>query len=157
MSRLDAVRTEIDTILLNPDNAGNCRDGYIHLYGVAQNCSLLAIKRGLNVELCTIIGLLHDIHTYKFGYVKEHAWLGAVESESLLKEPGLFTDKEIEIIRTAISHHSDKKTVHDKYSELLKDADILQESLYNTTFRMKHKKRLKEIYKELGIKMKNKK
>jgi len=157
MNRLELVKNELDTILLNQENVHVRPDGYIHLYGVAQNCSLLAIKRKLNVELCTITGLLHDIHTYKIGYSKDHALLGAVEAENFLRDLEIFNDEEIEIIKTAISHHSDKKTIHDPYSELLKDADVLQNSLYVTSFDLKHRKRLKKAFKNLGIKIKIKK
>jgi uncharacterized protein len=157
MNRLELVRTEIDAVLLNQENVNIRPEGYIHLYGVAQICTMLAIKRKLDVELCTIIGMLHDIYTYKIGYVKEHAILGAVEAENLLRDLEVFTDEEIETIKTAISHHSDKKTKHDKYSELLKDADVLQNSLYNTTPEIKHRKRLKKVFKNLGIKIKLKK
>ena len=157
MNRLELVKNELDTILLNQENVHVRPDGYIHLYGVAQNCSLLAIKRKLNVELCTITGLLHDIHTYKIGYSKDHALLGAVEAENLLLDLEIFNDEEIEIIKTSISHHSDKKTIHDVYSELLKDADVLQNSLYTTSFEVKHRKRLKKAFKNLGIKIKIKK
>jgi len=157
MNRLELVRTEIDAILLNQENVNVRPEGYIHLYGVAQACTMLAIKRKLDVEICTIIGLLHDIYTYKIGYVKEHAILGAIEAENLLRDLEIFTDEEIETIRTAISHHSDKKTKHDKYSELLKDADVLQNSLYTTTSEIKHRKRVKKVFKNLGIKIKIKK
>jgi len=157
MNRLELIRNEIDAILLNQNNVEERRNGYVHLYGVAQCCSILAIKRGLDVELCAIIGMLHDMHTYKFDYVKDHAILGATEAENLMKELNVFTDEEIEIVRNSIFHHSDKKTKQDKYSELLKDADVLQNSLYNTTFEIKHKKRLKKTFKNFGIKMKLKK
>ena len=157
MNRLELVRIEMDTILLNQENVNVRPDGYIHLYGVAQNCSLLAIKRKLDVELCTIIGLLHDIYTYKIGYSKDHAVLGAIEAGNLVRDLEIFTEEEIEIIKTAISHHSDKKNIHDAYSELLKDADVLQNSLYAKTFEVKHRKRLKKAFKNLGIKIKIKK
>jgi len=157
MERIELVRKEIDTILLNQENVDERRDGYVHLYSVAQNCTMLAIKRGLDVELCTITGLLHDIYTYKYGYVKDHALLGATEAENLLRGLEVFTDQEIEIIKNAIINHSDKKTKHDKYSELLKDADVLQNSLYNASFDVNHKKRLKKIFKGLGMKLKLKK
>ena len=157
MDRLELVRNEIDTILFRSEKANVRSEGFIHLYGVAQNCTLLAIKRKLDVELCTIIGLLHDIYTYKYGYVKEHAILGATEAENLLIDLDVFTKEEIDIIKTAISNHSDKKTKHDKYSEMLKDADVLQNSLYNTSFEIKHVKRLKKVFRNFGIKMKLKK
>jgi len=157
MNRLELVRTEVDGILLNQENVNMRPEGYLHLYGVAQNCALLALKKGLDVEICTIMGLLHDIHTYKVGYVREHALLGAITAENILRDLELFTDEEIHVVKTAISLHSDKKTKHDKYSELLKDADLLQNSLYNTTFEIKHRKRLKKAFKKLGIKIKIKK
>ena len=157
MNRLETVRVEVDAILMNQSNVEIRRNGFVHLYGVAQNCSILAIKRGLDVELCTIIGMLHDIYTYKVGYVKEHAKLGAAEAENLLKELNIFTDDEIEIVRNSIYNHSDKKTIHVNFSELLKDADVLQNSLYNYAYELSHRKRYKKILKELGIKTKQKK
>ena len=157
MDRLELVRKEIDIILLSQPDVELRRRGYIHLYGVAQNCSILAIKRGLDIELASIIGMLHDIYTYKHGYVKEHALLGAPEAEKILCELNFFTKEEIQMVKSAITNHSDKKTKHDKYSELLKDADVLQNSLYNTSFEIKHVKRLKKVFKNFGIKMKLKK
>lgn len=154
MNRLELLRNEIDTILLNQEDFSERRDGYVHLYGVAQNCSLLAIRRGLDIELCTIIGLLHDIYSYKFSYVKDHAMLGATEAENLLHSMAFFSDEEIEIVKNAIANHSNKKEKQDEYSELIKDADLLQNFLYNLSFDVKHKKRIKKTAKSLGIKMK---
>ena len=95
MDRLELVRKEIDEILLNQPDVELRKRAYIHLYGVAQNCSILAIKRGLDVELCAIIGMLHDIYTYKYGYVKDHALLGVPEAEKILTKSNIFTQEEI--------------------------------------------------------------
>jgi uncharacterized protein len=115
---------------------------------------LLAIKRGLDVELCAIIGMLHDIFTYKYEYVKNHAVLGVEEAEQLLRKLEVFTDDEIELVKIAIGNHSDKKNKHDKYSELIKDADVMQNSLYDMAFEIDHPKRLKKILSKLGVKLK---
>jgi len=157
MNRLQLVRAEIDELLLTQPNVQARRDGYVHLYGVAQNCALLAIKRGLDIELCTIMGLLHDIYTYKFEYVKNHGVLGAAEAENLLKKLDLFSEAEIELVKRAVRNHSNKKTKHDKYSELLKDADILQNTIYRSEIEVKHKDRLKKVFRNFGIRMKLKK
>jgi len=154
MSRLQIIRAEVDEILLNQPNVKIRRDGYVHLYGVSQNCAILAIKRGLDIELCTIIGLLHDIYTYKNEYDKNHALLGSIEAENLLKKLGLFTDEEIEIVKRAIRNHSNKKTQHDQYSELIKDADLLQNTLYRSVIELKNKDRLKKVFRNFGIRMK---
>ena len=77
---------------------------------------------------------------------------GSIVAENILRDLEMFSEDEIEIVKTAISHHSDKVTIHDKYSELLKDADVLQNSLYLKSFEMKNKKRIKKIFKESGMK-----
>lgn len=153
-NRIELVRQEVNAFLQNQTDSEHRREGYVHLYGVAQNCSLLGIRRGMDVELCIIIGLLHDIYTYKYSYVKEHAMLGATEAESLLRKLGIFSEEEIEIFKNAIINHSNKKEIHDEYSELIKDADLLQNFLYNLSFNIKHKKRIKKLLKSVGIKMK---
>lgn len=154
MSRLKLVRNEVDKILMSQPNLMERRNGYIHLYGVAQNCTLLAIKKGLDIELCTIIGMLHDIFTYKYEYDKNHAVLGMEEAEGLLRKLEVFSVEEIEIIKNAIGNHSDKKNKHDKYSELVKDADVMQNSLYDTALEINHPKRLKKTLSKLGLKLK---
>ena len=40
------------------------RCAYLHLYGVAQACAMLALKRNENAELAIIAGMLHDIYSY---------------------------------------------------------------------------------------------
>ncbi len=153
-NRIELIRQEVNTFLQNQQDPEQRREGYVHLYGVAQNCTLLGIRRGLDIELCTIIGLLHDVYTYKYNYVKEHAILGATEAENLLRKLDVFSEEEIEIIKNAITNHSNKKELHDEYSELIKDADLLQNFLYNLSFNVKHKKRIKKTLKSVGIKMK---
>jgi uncharacterized protein len=154
MDRLELVRKEIDCILMHQPDEQIRRHGFIHLYGVSHNCALLAMKRGLDIELCAIIGLLHDIYTYKYSYVKNHAALGVEEAEDLLLKSEMFSVQEIQIVKNAIAYHSDKKNKHDKYCEMIKDADLLQNTLYNSMTEIKHPKRLKKLFKSLGVRMK---
>ena len=157
LNRLELVKNEVNKILMNQSDLDLRNKGCIHLKEVAQYCSLLALRRKMDVEICTIIGLMHDMYTFKYGYAKEHARLGAVEVEELLKKMEVFTVDEIEIIKNAINYHSNKKIKHDNYSELIKDADVLQSSIYNNNFEPKHQKRLKKVLRSLGIKLKSKK
>ncbi len=154
MYRLELVRYELDKFLLEDSNPENSRDGYVHLYGVSQYCTLLAMRRGLDIELCAIAGLLHDIYTYKYEYVKDHADKGAAIAEKLLQDLKIITEPEISKIVEAIACHSDKNVVNNDLCEVLKDADTLQNSLYNPKIIIKHKKRLKSILKEFGVKSK---
>lgn len=153
MGRLERLREVIDEILRQQPDQVESRCGFVHLYGVAATCAILALKRGLDPELCTTAGMLHDIWAYKTGSPANHAEFGAAEAERMLIESGNYTDEEILAIRSAILHHSDKQEIHDDMCELLKDADVLQHHLYNTSLptHEKHTKRLSSLRKELGI------
>ena len=61
MDRVEAVRQMVDEALRQQPDVEERRCGFVHLYGVAQSCGLLALKRGLDPELCTLAGMLHDI------------------------------------------------------------------------------------------------
>lgn len=62
--RIEKVRELVDEILLNMSDPVEQRCAYLHLYGIAQACALLALKRGEDVELAVIAGMLHDIYSY---------------------------------------------------------------------------------------------
>ena len=50
-NRPEAVREAVDAILLNCPDPLQVRDGAVHLYGVAQACALIALRRGEDAEL----------------------------------------------------------------------------------------------------------
>ena len=151
MNRIEVIRQLVDDILRQQQDKEESRCGFVHLYGVSAICSLLALKRGLNSELCTIAGTLHDIWSYKTGNHIDHARLSSIEAKRIMKEVGYFSAEEITTICNAISNHSDKKSINDLYDEVLKDADVLQHYLYNTTFPVEEheKERLNKVLKEL--------
>lgn len=125
----------------------------MHLYGVSAMCSLLAIRRGLDTELCATAGMLHDIWAYKIGDSTGHARLGAIEAERILRESGGYTSDEIAMVCEAIANHSRKREVQDDLSELLKDADVLQHYLYNPSMPVQesHPTRLEGLLREMGL------
>lgn len=61
MNRTEQVRQTVDEILRGQPDDLERRCGFVNLYGIAQACALLALKRGLDVELGTIAGMLHDL------------------------------------------------------------------------------------------------
>jgi hypothetical protein len=155
MTRLETVRAYADEIFKNNPDENEKRAAYIHSYGVSQCCALLAIKRGLDPELATAIGLLHDVYSYKTSATEEHAVNGAEMVRVAFKYElnGLFSENEQTLIKSAIYHHSDKGLVHDEYDELLKDADIFQNWLYDMTNEKKHTDRVKSVIRELSLPM----
>ncbi len=131
MDRKKAVQVYMDEIYSEMDEKERI-GSYNHTAGVAQLCAFLAARRGLDVEIAYICGLLHDIYFPKGSKRIFHAINGAemvrVAFKHELKD--LFTDEEQIVIRSAIFHHSDKAHIHDAYDEVLKDSDLLQHWLW---------------------------
>jgi uncharacterized protein len=131
-ARLEGVRSVVDRILRGQSDADRRRSGFVHLYGVSATCTLLALRRELDVELCAVAGMLHDIATYETGDPRDHGPRGAVRARELLEDMGWFLVEEISAVSGAIAVHSDKAHTHGVMDELLKDADVLQHFLYNS-------------------------
>ena len=129
-TRLKKVRAEVDRLIreLHPTNE---RFFYSHLHGVSNYCSLLALRRKLNVEIATITGMLHDIYPLYTGEFKDHAIKGAAYAKQLLETLDIFSDEEIQLITNAVYRHSNKRSIDEPYDELLKDADVMYHCLYD--------------------------
>lgn len=141
MNRIEVLREYIDNILLNMTDAQERRCSYVHLYGVAQCCALIALKRGENAELATMAGMLHDIYSYAKMDTKDHAHKGADLAKEILTSLHITNEDETKVIYDAIYTHSEKGLVHTDFNEILKDADVLQHCLYNPMFEiMPHEK-----------------
>jgi HD superfamily phosphodiesterase len=153
MDRIEILRKFIDQILLNITNVEERRCAYLHLYGVAQFSTLIALKREENAELATMAGMLHDLHTYVKMDTKDHAHKGAILAREILTSLRITNDAETEMICDAIYTHSEKGVVHSNFSEVLIDADVFQHCLYNPAFEIKahEKNRYEKLKLEFGI------
>ena len=60
-----------------------------------------------------------------------------------MKQLGSYSAEEIEIVTTAISKHSKKRKAHGIYDELLKDADVMSHSFYNTGYPVAEKEKVR--------------
>lgn len=154
MNRIEVVKGIAGKIIeatLPKDRQAAC----IHLYGVAQACALLALRRGQDVELAVTAGLLHDLHTYRTGNPADHAHQGAALARELLSPTGLFTPDEIEKISAANYAHSDKAARHNPFTEVLVDADVLQHCLFTPTQppALQEAERFRHLCAELGASM----
>ena len=130
-NRLEVLRIEMDKLIMASDRP---RVYFSHLQCVSHFCTLLALKRNLNVELATTCGILHDIANVNGSGGDNHTIKGAEEAEELLRAMNSYNDDEIKIISIAISRHNDKNTVHEPFDELLKDADVMSHCFYNHDF-----------------------
>lgn len=153
MNRIEILRKYIDNMLLNMPDDEERRCAYVHLYGVAQYCALIALKCGENAELATMAGMLHDVYSYAKMDTKDHAHKGAAMAKEILTSLEITNDDETKVICDAIYTHSEKELVHSDFNEILIDADVLQHCLYNPMLEiMPHEKsRYEKLKTEFGI------
>lgn len=151
--RIEKVREYVDDVLLHMTDNVERRCAYLHLYGVAQACAIIAQKRKADVELAIVAGMLHDIFSYRTMNHQDHAHKGAVMAKEILNELDIFDDTETDMICEAIYNHSDKAVTHTPFTEILIDADVLQHYLYNPFLAISssEKTRLENLKKELCL------
>jgi uncharacterized protein len=153
MRRTDIVRKAINEVLKNKKNKDEAFFGVLHLHGVSSLCNLLAMKRGLNCEICSIAGMFHDFWSYKSSNPINHTRLGSAECIRMMRSLGCFSNEEIELISRMVLNHSEKEEIGDEYEELLKDAEALFYHLYEPSIKYegKYNNRLDKILRELSI------
>lgn len=151
--RIEKVRAYVDDVLLHMTDTVERRCAYVHLYGVAQACAMIAQKRKENVELAIVAGMLHDIYSYKTMEHRDHAHKGAVMAKEILDELDIFDDIETDMICDAIYKHSDKAETQASFTEILIDADVLQHCLYNPFIAVSEseKKRFENLKREFYL------
>lgn len=148
MDRLELVRMLVDQEIAKLSEESERKYAYIHTYGVAQACSMLAALRKVDIELACISAMLHDIAIYKENSPhKDHANRSGIIAKEILEQTNVFEEREITIITHAILSHSDKANRHDgALAELLKDGDVLQHYLYNVNIEISSKDKVRLFY-----------
>jgi len=153
MSRIKDLQKQVHKVFEKMEDGDKRAKAIAHLHGVALAAAVLARKRGEDAELATMAGLLHDLYAYKSGSYDEHARLGADYARKLLGKLTLTTEKETDIICSAIAHHDSKAEVDSPMDEILKDADVIHHSLSDPTKEVKphEQARYLKLCAELGL------
>lgn len=133
-----------------------------HLYSTSQLAKLLALKRGIDVELAGLACAFHDIYSVLTGLYADHGPKAATYVREIAEEynekcnrdfPEI-SEQEIQQIVKAIAEHSDKISVStDPLAELVKDVDTIDSYLHGmtTTAAGGRLHRAKKAFQELGI------
>ena len=100
MDRLKEVRSAIDVIVHQQTNVRYRHGAYIDLYGVSVNCALLALKRGLDVQMAQVAGMLHDLSTYQRADGTDHDRLSAQAARRLLGDGWKSAGKRQNVVRS---------------------------------------------------------
>ena len=149
-NRIELLRDFIDE-LANNKPRGEFWFIARHMHVMSHFALVLAKKRNLNPEIAVMIGFLHDIHTLLTDNPENHAELGSLKAKEILSELKIVSDDELEIICNAIKNHSSKGMIHDEYSELAKDADVLSHYLPTMPIIEHEKIRLGKLFDEFGL------
>lgn len=153
MSRLKELRKYVDFEINKIEDADKRTSAIAHLYGVSLAATMIAKKRGLDPEIASMAAMLHDLHAYKTGSYDDHAHLGADLARNILEELGLTDETETEMICSAIYHHDDKLVADSPMDEVLKDADVIDHCLKDSSKPVKEKEqaRFDSLCKEFGM------
>ena len=153
MSRLKELRKYVDAELNKLEDADNRTSSVAHLYGVSLAATMIAKKRGLDPEIASMAAMLHDLHAYKTGSYDDHAHLGADLAREILGELKLTDETETDMICSAIYHHDDKLVTDDPMDEVLKDADVIDHCLKDSSKPVKEKEqaRYDKLCAEFGM------
>ena len=153
MSRLKELRKIVDAEINKMEDPDKRISATTHLYGVSLAATMIAKKRGLDPEIASMAAMLHDLHAYKSGSYDDHAHLGADLARQILTELALTDEAETEQICSAIYHHDDKLVVDSPMDEVLKDADVIDHCLKDSSKPVKEKEqaRFEALCAEFGL------
>ena len=153
MSRLKELRKYIDDQLSKMQDKDEQRSAIVHLYGVSLAATMIAKRRGLDPELASMAGMLHDLYAYMNSSYDDHAHRGADLARDILSKLKLTDEKETELICCAIYHHDDKLVTDSPMDELLKDADVIDHCFKDSSKPIKEKEQVRydNLCKELGL------
>ena len=153
MSRLKELRKYVNKELNKMEDEDKRISAVAHLYGVSLAATMIAKKRGLDPELASMAGMLHDLHAYKTGSYDDHAHKGAELARKILGKLELTDEAETDIICSAISHHDDKYNTDSPMDEVLKDADVIHHCMNDLSKAIKEKEqaRYDKLCEEFGM------
>ena len=153
MSRLKELRKYLDAELNKMEDIDKRTNAIAHLYGVSLAATMLAKRRGLDPEIAAMSAMLHDIYAYRVGSYEDHAHKSAELAKEILSKLKLTNAEETDMICSAIYHHSDKQVTDSPMDEILKDADVLDHCLKDSSKAVEEREqaRYNSICHEFGI------
>ena len=106
----------------------------LHMASSARIAWCLPMERGADPELAACAAAIHDIGRIVTGRQKDHAEAGEAPARQFLRDTGLFTDEEVELLVNAVKNHSKKTEIGTPIEEAVKDADVIDCYQYGMPF-----------------------
>lgn len=136
----------------------------MHMYSASQIGKILGYKRGLDVEICGLIGALHDLYTIETGKRENHDTLSERYIRDLIlrynslerkKLPEITEIEENTIINSVITHSQIDIYTNDLYSEFIKDLDSFDRYFHGLRSDGEYLDRCKNVFHDFNIEFKN--
>ena len=135
---------KLENLLLDVINQqeGKCMDRdetlnweRIHMASSARLAWEMALERkDADPEIAACAAAVYDFGRILTGRQKNNAEAGYEPVRAFLKESGLFTEEETEIIAMAVKNHSSKTETGTAVEEIVKDADVVDCYQYGYPF-----------------------
>ncbi len=132
----------------------------MHMYSSSQLAKVLALRRGMDMELASIAAALHDITVIVTGKTESHAEVAEKHVRDAIsrynngqwtKLPKVTKDEENMLVE-AIVQHSDKEVYSgNPLAELLKDVDSLDRYLHGVKSEGAYLDRCHKPLREFGV------
>lgn len=132
----------------------------MHMYSSSQLAKIIAMRRGIDMELASIAAAIHDIAVIVTKKTDGHA----IKAERYVREvvdkynnqwsegASFITKEEEDMLVNAIIKHSDKETYSDDpFVELLKDVNSVDRYLHGVKTEGAYLERCNKVLNELGI------
>ena len=122
----------------------------VHMASCGRIGYLLGQKRGVDPQLAAIACSVHDYGRVISGLQQGHAEAGYLPVKEFLEKTGMFTSGQIEDIALSVKNHSRKGETGSPLEEIVKDADLLDCSMYGYDFpRQEQRDRLERLLKDM--------
>jgi len=155
MNRIDKAREAIADLLFESKDIRNRLITHTHLTSVALLCGLIAKKRGANIELAVMTGLLHDLYSFVTEGVPPiedkvaKSNKDADVAREILDKLNITSADETDVICKAVCYRGTGE--YSVLGQILLDANLLQHAYHNPLLPIKYgEKRVVELLAEFG-------
>ncbi len=121
-SRLESVRAVVQEAIRSIPCENRKQEAYANLHGVSATATIIAMNRGIDQELATIAGLLHNYYYLKTGIGDFPGPSSSEAVRPLLRDMGIFAAEEQAAVLQAIFYQEDESRIHGPNEEIVKDA-----------------------------------
>jgi len=132
-NRIEKLRSYVGSLRRGKELSGDFCYEERDILRAANYAPIIALARNLDLELLTIIALLHDVLVYLVGIPENSDKFRSRMAKEILIELDIVSDEEMIVICKALENYSKGYNTCDLYSIVIRDAEVLGRYLYNVS------------------------